>query len=209
MTESPLLIYIHGFNSSPQSWKAQRLCQWLAQHGGADVEAPALSHWPAEAMAQLRSRVEAHPDRELTLIGSSLGGYYATWLCEHYPRLRAVLVNPAVYPYRLLAEWLGDNENIYTQERYCLTRTHLEQLQALDVDVLHDPSRYLLLVQTGDETLDYREAVEKFAAAPQFVQPGGSHGFEEFDTLIPAILAFARGQIQLPPVQPLPLVIPR
>lgn len=201
----PLLIYIHGFNSSPDSWKAQVLRDLLAgADAPADLLVPRLSHWPAEAVRQLQLLIEAASERRITLIGSSLGGFYATWLCQQFPALRAVLVNPAVYPDRLLADWLGENENFYTHERYCLTREHLRQLQALQVETPARPEQLLLLVQTADETLDYREAVEKYAQSVQYVQPGGSHGFDAFDRLIPAILAFAEGRVELPECTPLP-----
>lgn len=200
------LIYIHGFNSSPQSWKARLLQSDMQRLGlGDQLQVPALSHWPAEAMEQLLAVVD-QCRRPITLIGSSLGGYYASWLVEQRPALRAVLVNPAVAPYRLLEAWLGENENLYSHERYHLTREHLHQLQALETGRLQDPSRYLLLVQTADETLDYRDAVHKYAGCTQFVQEGGSHGFEQFEQLIPAIYAFAAGRIELPPA--LPVVTP-
>ncbi len=202
------LIYIHGFNSSPQSWKARLLQAGMQRLGLADqLQVPELSHWPAQAMEQLKQLV-AQSTRPVTLIGSSLGGYYANWLVESQPDLRAVLVNPAVAPYRLLEAWLGENENLYNHERYHLTREHLLQLQMLDTQRIQDPSRYLLLVQTADETLDYRDAVNKYAACTQFVQEGGSHGFEQFEKLIPAIYAFAEGRIDLPPATPLPVVTP-
>ena len=161
----------------------------------------------ATMLGQGKNAMQAEIDAAegpVTLVGSSLGGYYSTWLVEHNPGVRAVLVNPAVYPYRLLEDWLGNNANLYTEERYELTTTHLAQLKALDCPQLQDPSRYLLLVQTADETLDYREAVDKYAACVQFVQPGGSHGFEQFEALIPAVQAFAEGRIDLPAPTPLP-----
>ncbi|MBA4503422.1 YqiA/YcfP family alpha/beta fold hydrolase [Marinobacterium marinum] len=198
----PVIIYVHGFNSSPQSVKAQLLqramqgCEWT-------IRVPALSHWPRQAMAQLQAEIDA-ANGPVTLVGSSLGGYYSTWLVEHNPELRAVLVNPAVYPFRLLEEWLGHNTNLYTADHYELTTEHLAQLKALHCPQLDDPSRYLLLVQTADETIDYREAVDKYAACAQFVQPGGSHGFEQFEALIPAIRAFAKGHLDLPEPLPLP-----
>jgi len=204
----PVMIYVHGFNSSPDSWKARCLQAELERQGrGHQLRVPALSHWPAEAIEQLQSLI-ATVSGPVTLIGSSLGGYYSTWLVEHCPALRAVLVNPAVYPYRLLEEWLGQNTNLYTREQYQLTERHLEQLLALDCATLHDPTRYLLLVQTGDETLDYREAVDKYSACARFVQPGGSHGFEHFEALIPAVQAFAEGRLELPEPVALPITAP-
>lgn len=207
----PVLMYVHGFNSSPASVKAGLLRQALAAQGEeAQFRAPALSHWPAQAVEQLQQEILA-ADAPVTLIGSSLGGYYSTWLVEQSQQpgqvlsgvdLRAVLVNPAVTPYRLLAQWLGQNENLYTAENYLLTETHLEQLLALDCARLQDAQRYLVLLQTADETLDYREALVKYAGCTQFVEPGGSHGFDRFERLIPAIRAFAEGRLELPPLAP-------
>lgn len=204
---SPLFIYVHGFNSSPESIKARLLGEYFAAHEEGrkgNYIVPALSHWPAEAMRQLESIVADNRERPIVLIGSSLGGYYSLWLTEHYENCKAVMVNPAIYPYRLLSEWLGDNENIYTHERYILTREHLQQLEAMVVDQIKDPTRYLLLVQSADETLDYREAVDFFDQSSAFIQPGGSHGFDQFEKLIPAIIGFSQGRLELPEAMPLP-----
>lgn len=198
-----MLIYIHGFNSSPASIKAQLLGQYLSEHHPEiDYQIPELSHWPEQAMQQLCELIESAATEQVTLIGSSLGGYYSTWLTERFENCRSVLVNPAVRPYELLAEWLGENQNLYTTERYELTPQHLQQLVAIDCPNITRSDRYLLLTQTADETLDYRQAVEKFSDSPQFVQPGGSHGFDRFQDLIPAILAFADGRIELPDATP-------
>ncbi|WP_415889402.1 YqiA/YcfP family alpha/beta fold hydrolase [Neptuniibacter sp. SY11_33] len=201
---TPLYIYVHGFNSSPQSMKAKVFVEYLQGKGlGDQVMVPELSHWPAEAMEQLRALVEQNQQRPIILLGSSLGGYYSTWLTEHYEHVRTVLINPSVRPFELLPQYLGPNVNLYSGEEYELTQEHLAQLLALNCQEIKRPEAYLLLTQTADETLDYREAVEKFVASPQFVQPGGSHGFEQFENLIPAILAFAEGRIELPEAQPI------
>lgn len=196
----PLFIYIHGFNSSPDSYKARFFVDWMAAAGKADqVIVPTLPHWPAAAIDLLEQLITANKDRTITLIGSSLGGYYSTWLAEKYD-LRAVLINPAVRPYELLEAMLGEQGNYYRDEIYELTPEHLQQLLAINCMHLQDPSRYLLLTQTGDETLDYREAVEKFRDSPMLVQQGGSHGFDQFESVIPALLAFAEGRVELPAV---------
>lgn len=201
---TPLYIYVHGFNSSPQSMKARLFVDYLQGKGlGDHVLVPELSHWPAEAMQQLRALVEQYQQRPIILLGSSLGGYYSTWLTEHYDHVRTVLINPSVRPFELLPQYLGPNVNLYSGEEYELTQEHLAQLLALNCTEIKRPEAYLLLTQTADETLDYREAVEKFSASPQFVQPGGSHGFEQFENLIPAIMAFADGRIDLPEAQPI------
>lgn len=182
-----MLIYIHGFNSAPASFKAritgERMCALGREH---EYLVPALPHRPAEAMALLRGLIEQHPDA--VLLGSSLGGYYATWLSERYA-LRAVLVNPAVRPYALLHRELGKQKNIYTGETYRLTTQHIAELKALEVAII-TPERYFLLTRTGDEVLDYRDAVEKYRGARQWVIPGGDHGFGDFGNWLNAVLAF-------------------
>ena len=196
----PLFIYIHGFNSSPDSYKARFFANWMAENGRADqVLVPRLPHWPAQAIALLEQLIDTHQDRNITLIGSSLGGYYSTWLTEQYA-VRTVLINPAVRPYELLENMLGEQGNYYSDEKYELTPGHLDQLLAVNCTQLKDASRYLLLTQTADETLDYREGVEKFRDSPMLVQQGGSHGFDKFESVIPAILAFADGRVELPDV---------
>lgn len=183
------LLYLHGFNSARGSHKAQVLQAHLNNLGrGAEFFAPDLPHRPAQAMALLESMLAQMPSKP-TLVGSSLGGYYATYLAERHD-LKAVLINPAVAPYRLLAPLLGPQQNFYTGETYELTEQHMLELQDLEIEHLH-PERYLLLVQTGDEVLDYREAVARYAGAKQHVIPGGDHGFQHFVNYLDAILEFA------------------
>ena len=187
-------IYIHGFNSSPQSFKAQQTLALFREQGAEDqLSIPRLAHFPAEAMTQLRALVESA--QRAVLIGSSLGGFYSTWLTEHYAQARAVLVNPAVAPHKLLETRLGFTENYHTGERYELTQRHMDQLQALYLPEVMHPQRLLLLQQEADETLDYRDAVGYYKASAQIVQPGGSHAFDDFEQLLPLIMDFAAGQI--------------
>ena len=161
----------------------------MAQRGlSARLQTPDLPHRPAQAMV-LAERLLAQMPEKPTLIGSSLGGYYATYLAERHG-LKAVLINPAVAPYRLLEPLLGPQQNYYSGETYALTSQHLVELQALELATLH-PERYFLLVQTGDEVLDYRVAVARYAGAQQCVIPGGDHGFQQFENYLGAILAFA------------------
>ena len=186
---SPTLLYLHGFNSARTSHKAQVLAAHMTRLGrGAQFFAPDLPHRPAQAIALLEAVLAQTPSPP-TLVGSSLGGYYATALAERH-NLKAVLINPAVAPYRLLAPLLGPQQNFYTGERYELSAQHLSELQALEVAVLH-PERYFLLLQTGDALLDYRDAVARYAGAKQSVITGGDHGFQEFENHLGEILAFA------------------
>jgi uncharacterized protein len=182
-----MLIYIHGLNSSPASGKAQLVKARLEAMGrGAEFSAPALPHSPAEAAALLDGLARRH--RGAALVGSSLGGYYATWLAEKHG-LRAALLNPAVRPYELLGAHLGMQQNLYTGERYELTERHVEELRALEVDTL-EPSRYLLLAATGDEVLDYRSAIARYRGCRQIVIDGGDHGLSVFGDHLDVVLDF-------------------
>lgn len=157
------------------------------------LEVPALSFDPAKAMDQLQEPIKKYRKqnslRPLCFIGSSLGGYYATWLAEKYDS-RVVLINPAVKPYELFEDYLGFNRNIYTGEEYTLTMDHINQLKKYDVDEITKPDRYLLMLQTGDDVLDYKLALEKYAAVPSIVEEGGSHEFTGFDRHLETVLAF-------------------
>jgi len=183
-----MLIYVHGFNSSALSFKAGLVGKRMEALGrGGELACPELPHSPAEAIALLERIVEREPKRSY-LIGSSLGGYYATWLAERYG-VRAVLANPAVRPYELLKDAVGRQTNLYTGKQYELTEQHLAELRALDVPAV-TAERYLLLVRTGDEVLDYREAVDRYRGCEQVVEEGGDHGFGDFGRYLDRALAF-------------------
>ncbi len=184
----PILIYIHGFNSSPQSHKAGLLRQWLAIHRP-DIQfiAPDLNLVPQQAAQLLADLVQQYP--QAGLIGSSLGGFYATWLNQQYGN-KAVLINPAVKAYELLSTMLGEQRNYHTNHGYILTQSQVDELLALEVDVLNTPERLWVLLQTGDETLDYHLALAKYPHSPLLLEEGGSHAFDSFEQHIPAIIDF-------------------
>ncbi|VAW57625.1 Esterase YqiA [hydrothermal vent metagenome] len=154
---------------------------------------PSLSFKPKEAMNQLIEMVETYQasnsDSSLCFIGSSLGGYYATWLAEKYES-RVVLINPAVNINDLFKRYLGNNHNSYTGEDYCLTMNHVHDLETFNVDTITQVDRYLLMLQTGDEVLNYKHALDKYVGAPSIVEEGGDHGFAEFERHQETILAF-------------------
>ena len=185
-----MLIYLHGFNSSPQSHKAQVLGRYMAARGlGSRYACPALPHLPEQAIAVIETELARAPKLPVTLIGSSLGGFYATWIAEKHG-LKAVLINPAVHPHRDLRAFLGVQRNLHTAQEYELTEAHLAQWARLSVPVI-TPSRYLLLVETGDELLDYHEAVAKYAGARQVIVRGGDHTLQSFPDHLQKILEFA------------------
>ncbi len=182
-----MILYIHGFNSSAQSFKARLISERMAALGrAAEFGCPDLDHRPAYAMVQLEAVLAKFPDA--VLVGSSLGGFYATYLAETRG-LRAVLVNPAVRPYDLLRDFVGSQQNLYTGGEYRFTAQHIAELRALEVPRI-TPARYLLLVTTGDELLDYRHAAARYAGCEQIVIPGGDHGFSGFADYLDPVLAF-------------------
>lgn len=185
-----MIVYLHGFNSAPSSHKAKALHRHLAARGLGDRFAcPALPHRPDEAISMADSLVGRENPGSVTLVGSSLGGYYATWLAEKHG-CRAILIQPAVYPYVGLESYLGPQKNLYTGAEYELTREHLEEWRKLLVERV-DPERYLLLLETGDEVLDYREAVRKYEGARMVIREGGDHMLQSFPEHLPRMLAFA------------------
>lgn len=183
------ILYIHGLNSSPSSLKASQLSALMRQLGReAALRVPALHHHPREAIAQLEAAIA-----ELgapVLIGSSLGGYYATHLAAKHG-LKALLINPAVNPHRLFDGHLGPQTNHYTGETWELTEDHVAALAELEVPAPADPARYQVWLQTADETLDYRHAQAFYRACALRIEAGGDHGFQRFAAHFPALLAFA------------------
>ena len=190
------IVYLHGFCSAPQSRKATALGEAIARLSPSvrpDYRVPPLHHDPAvaiEAVVRLVRGLAIDVRDDLTLVGSSLGGYYAVHLAQRLGS-RAVLVNPALHPYEDLRPYEGEQTNLYTGESFVVTPAHFAALAALAVPKILHPERTFLLVQTGDEVLDYRQAVAYCAGAWQYVEGGGDHTFAGFETQIPAILRFA------------------
>ncbi|MGL4273398.1 MAG: YqiA/YcfP family alpha/beta fold hydrolase [Pseudomonas paracarnis] len=183
------ILYIHGFNSAPSSKKACQLVGVMERLGlGEQLRVPALHHHPREAIGQLQQAI-VELGRPL-LVGSSLGGYYATHLAERHG-LKALLVNPAVSPHRMFDGYLGTQKNLYTDETWELTQDHVTALAELEVPAPQDAARYQVWLQTGDETLDYRLAQQYYRACALRIQAGGDHGYQGFAQQLPALLCFA------------------
>ena len=186
------LIYLHGFLSSPESHKASLMRAWLAQHRPEiHYQCPRLSSYPGQAIAQIKQLIEQSGYSQTGVVGSSLGGYWATWLAEVHD-VRAVLVNPAAKPGILdHPDYLGvELRNFYSDEIYVLGEHDLTDLKSVWVETPGSPENIWLMAQTGDETCDYRLSAEKYRYCRQTIEPGGDHGFQGFARWIPEIVEF-------------------
>lgn len=184
-----MLIYIHGFNSSALSFKAGLLRKrMVALRRSHDFACPELPHRPREAIALLDDLLKQRGAENVALVGSSLGGYYATWLSERHG-IPTVLVNPAVRPYELLATCVGRQTNLYSGVQYDFTAQHIAELRELEPACI-TPARYLLLVTTGDQVLNYRQALERYRGCNELVIEGSDHGFSDFELFLDRVLSF-------------------
>ncbi len=184
-----MIVYLHGFRSSPQSRKAQMLRDRLQQRGLADqYVCPALPASPrmASELALFAARAKS-PDR-VALIGSSLGGYYATWVAEKLG-CRAVLLNPAITPARDLQAHIGRQPVFFSADEIDFRPEYIDELRALDSCVTR-PERYFLIAATGDAVIDYRMMVAKYQGARQTVIEGGNHEMSDFDRYVDEVLSF-------------------
>ena len=190
-----MIIYLHGFRSAPASIKAQAMkAHMIAQGLGDAFWCEQLPVAPDAAIALIERQIarcrREQPQHPPTLVGSSLGGYYATHLAEKHD-LKAVLVNPAVVAPLSLEAYIGEQTNLYTGETFAFTHEYIAQLRAIDVAAIARPQNFWLMVETGDEVLDYRDAVRKYAGAHQTVLEGGDHGFSRWTDYLDDVLAFA------------------
>ena len=183
------LLYLHGFRSSPRSFKARVVQQRMEAAGrAADLICPQLPASPKAAMDLVLTLVERYSGN-LAIIGSSLGGFYATWLAERFG-CRAALINPAVDPLKDLDKHVGITTEWHTGEPFEFKRDYIDELAALQVGTITRPARYFLLAATGDEVLDYGDMVAHYAGAHQHVIQGSDHAVSEFEQYVDEVLAF-------------------
>ncbi len=168
-----IIIFIHGFSSHGYGGKARALREYYTNRAEAFI-APSLSYIPELAIQTLEELIEACGN-DVRLIGSSLGGFYTIYLAQKY-RLKAVLINPSIYPYKTLKMSLGTPPNFYDGSHFEWKESHLEMLRKYETNVSHQKD-FFLLVQKGDDVLDYREALNKFPNAQTVAEDGGDHSF--------------------------------
>jgi uncharacterized protein len=192
MTTSAI-IYLHGFLSSPKSAKARLVGAYLqAQHSEIVYSVPALPEEPARAIAAAEQTLLAQRalgNGSIALIGSSMGGFYATILAQRYA-VRAVLINPSVAPQQRIHEYFGANQNPYSGRRFVLDASHAAELAEMAPSSCSAPDNFWLLVQSGDEVLDYRDAVRFYNGCKQTVEAGGDHQFQGFERYLPDVADF-------------------
>ena len=186
----PVVVYPHGFNSSPKSQKVSELRALLPELAPeVELVVPDLGFDPQRALERAVEAVASAGDRPVGVIGSSMGGFFASVVSARMG-IRAALINPAAWPHRLLQDHLGPQYNPYTGEHYELTTDHTSTLEAMEPGERAEDDGLFILVQTADETLDYREALAKHPGARTWIQPGGDHRFQRFERVVPAIVAF-------------------
>lgn len=185
-----MILYLHGFRSSPQSFKTSLLAARMQAAGrGDEYVCPQLPPSPRAAIELALDIAQGVDASHLTLIGSSLGGYYATWLAEKLG-CRAVLLNPAVHAARDLASQVGVKTQYHSNEPFEFKAEYIDELTQLEVTRITQPERYFLIAATGDELLDWREMVAHFSHARQRVIEGSDHGMSDFADYADEVLAF-------------------
>jgi predicted esterase YcpF (UPF0227 family) len=185
------LLYLHGFRSSPKSFKARLMADWLARHRP-DVTwwCPQLPPSPREGMDMVLAELARWPVEHMAVMGSSLGGFYATVVAERCA-CRAVLLNPAINPARDLAGYIGDLTSFHDPDDHFYFRPeYVTQLRLMTPRAITRPERYLAVIAKGDEVLDWREMSARYAGAAMELLDGGDHALTDFESQLPRIARF-------------------
>ncbi len=187
------LLYLHGFRSSPQSAKARQVAARVqAQHPAVHWWCPQLPPSPADAWELLCSGTRHWPRDTMAVVGSSLGGFYATAVAEH-TGCRAVVLNPAVFPARDLARYIGEHSSWHAPEdRFFFHADYIDELRALETGALTHPGRLMAVIEKGDELLDWRDMVARYPGSTLRLVEGGDHALSDFDAHIDAVFDFLR-----------------
>ncbi|HEX2541999.1 MAG TPA: YqiA/YcfP family alpha/beta fold hydrolase [Caldimonas sp.] len=185
------LLYLHGFRSSPHSTKARRMAAWVAAHRPDLVwSCPQLAPSPQKAIDDAMAAIAAWPSERMAVVGSSLGGFYATIVAER-TGCRAVLLNPAVDPARDLARSVGQTTAWHSDEAFVFRPEYIEELRSIAPPPrLTRPERYLAVIAKGDEVLSWREMHTRYAGCRVRLIEGSDHALGDFDEHLPEIVEF-------------------
>ena len=184
------LLYLHGFRSSPLSTKARKVAAWVAaEHSGVMWRCPQLDASPRAAFDRILETVDGWPAERMAVIGSSLGGYYATALAER-TGCRAVLLNPAVQPARDLTTQVGATTAWHSDEPFEFRPEYIEELGALAVVAITRPDRYFAIIAKGDEVLSWHEMAQRYPGARIKLLEGSDHALSDFDEHWPDVQRF-------------------
>ncbi|MDY3331219.1 MAG: YqiA/YcfP family alpha/beta fold hydrolase [Pelistega sp.] len=185
-----MILYLHGFRSSPLSAKSQLFEKTMAARAQSHLlMSPALPSSPRKAIKLCLSLVKDIPKEELCIVGSSLGGYYATYLAEHLD-CRAVCINPSVYAPRDLATQLEVRTHYHSDEPFEFKASYIQELAELFVPTIRKPERFLLLAGMQDELLEWQEMQARYLGAQQIIAPDQDHAFSGFEQYLPTVLDF-------------------
>lgn len=184
------LLYLHGFRSSPQSAKARLTRDYLSRtHPDIKLWSPQLPPSPQEAMDMVAQEIDTWPQRTMAVAGSSLGGFYATWVAERM-QCRAVLLNPAVDPARDLAQYIGEQSHFHQpEERFYFKPEYVQQLRDLQCGELREPQHYFCIIAKGDEVLDWREMHARYQRSQVLLLDGSDHALSDFADHLPDVMA--------------------
>ncbi|MCY7318252.1 MAG: esterase [Ramlibacter sp.] len=185
------LLYLHGFRSSPQSNKARQFAARVAEcHPSVTWWCPQLPPSPRQSMELLLQGVQAWPKDAMAVVGSSLGGFYATHVAQQ-TGCKAVLLNPAIDPARDLFGYVGEQATWHDpDQKFEFRPEFIDELRTLQVGPLTDPSRYYAVIAKGDEVLDWREMTGRYAGARIRLLEGSDHALSDFDDQIDEVFAF-------------------
>jgi predicted esterase YcpF (UPF0227 family) len=185
------LLYLHGFRSSPQSMKSHKVAaRMAAMHPGATWWCPQLPPSPREAMAMVMDGIRDWPERAMAVIGSSLGGFYATHVAEARA-CKAVLLNPAIDPARDLRKYIGEQVSWHDpDERFFFEPEFVDELRALECGGPAHPENYFAVIAKGDEVLDWKEMTGRYPGARIKLLETGDHALTDFDDHIDELFDF-------------------
>ena len=186
------ICYIHGFLSGPNAVKSTILKNYIKEHHPTlNFIAPDFPDTPKEAYLSLINFFDGlqKKDPDIALVGSSMGGFFATFLSGKYG-FKAVLVNPCVHPQDYFKDLIGEHVNEVTGTKFILRPEMIETLQLLDKNLKFNPQNLKVFLQEGDEVLDYKKAQNFYAQSAVTILQGGCHAFSDFETILPEVISF-------------------